>query len=322
MLRVVTHRLLALVPVLLAVSVLTFLMVSLLPGDPALQVLGTGAVSAEAIAAVRADLGLDQPIWARYLEWLGSALQGDLGRSYQSSQPVSAAIIERLPVTLELMAMSLVIALLISIPLAVVSAYKANSRLDKTVSGASFGLLSVPPFMLAILLIYIFSVRFDVLPATGWTPFSVDPIQNLRVAIMPALALAGTEIAVFTRLLRSDMIATLQEDHVLLARAKGLPTWRILLRHALRPSSFSLLTVLGIQVGALIGGSVVVETIFAVPGIGRLLLDSIFQRDIMIVQGLVLLIATAYVLVNFVVDLAYSLLDPRIRKGSNRRATA
>lgn len=322
MLRLIAQKLLALVPVLLAVSCLTFLLVSMLPGDPALQVLGSTSVSAEAIKGVREDLGLNDPIWVRYAEWLGNALQGDLGRSYRTSQTVSSAITERLPVTLELMVLALGIALVVAIPLGVLTAYKAESRFDKTVTGVSFGLLSVPPFMLAIFLIFIFSMWLEVLPATGWTKLTIDPAENLRGAIMPALSLAVANIAVFTRLLRTDMVATLQEDHVLLARAKGLPTWRILFRHALRPSSFSLLTVLGIQIGTLIGGSVVVETIFALPGIGRLLIDSIFQRDILIVQGLVLLIATVYVLVNFVVDVVYAFLDPRIRKGAVRRATA
>jgi len=319
--RLIAKKLLTLVPVLLIVSLLTYLLLSLLPGDPALQVLGPGAASAESIAAVRADLGLDRPLPVRYANWLGSALSGDLGTSYITRQPVADALLDRLPVTLELMVLSLLIALVLAIPLGVFSAYWKGGRFDRSVTGATFGLLALPNFIFALILIFFFSVRFRLFPATGWSPISEGLLPNLRAAFLPALALAVSNVAVFTRLLRTDMIATLQEDHVLLARSKGLPTYRILFRHALRPSSFSLLTVAGLQVGALLSGAVIVEFIFALPGLGRLLLDSINSRDLLTVQGVVLVLAVSFVLINFVVDLLYSFLDPRIRAGAARVRT-
>jgi peptide/nickel transport system permease protein len=316
--RLIGRKLLTLIPVVIAVSLLTFLLLSLLPGDPAVLALGSQSVSPESIAAVRADLGLDRPLIIRYLDWMGQALTGDLGRSYITRQEVTEAILDRLPVTLELMVLSLVISLGLAIPLGVFSAYRAGSRFDRVVTGATFGLLALPNFIFALLLILFLSVGLGWFPATGWNDLSDGLGENLRSAFLPALALAVTDIAVFTRLLRTDMISTLQEDHVTMARAKGLPTWRILFRHALRPSSFSLLTVAGLQVGTLLSATVIVETIFAVPGVGRLLFDAIQSRDLLMVQGVVLVLAVSFVLINFVVDLLYTFLDPRIRSGAAR----
>ena len=306
---------LSLVPVLLAVSCLTFLMLNVLPGCVECQVLGPDNLdNPDAVAAVRHDLRLDDPLPLRYGAWLGDAVTGDLGRSYITRQAVTEAIAERLPVTLEIMALSMILALVISIPLGIVTAYRAGGLLDRTVTGATFGMLAVPSFMMALLLIYLFAVELDWFPATGWTYLTDDPLENLRSAFMPALSLALVNVAIFTRLLRTDMIATLQEDHVLLARSKGLPTWRILTRHALRPSSFSLLTVSGLAIGNLLGGAVIVEQLFALPGIGRLLFDAIFRRDLLVVQGVVLVITAGFVVANGVVDVLYSVLDPRIRQ--------
>ena len=195
------------------------------------------------------------------------------------------------------------------------SAYRAGTRTDKLISSTSFGLLAVPNFMVAIFLILIFAVWLGVLPATGWVNFTDNPVQNLRSALLPALSLAIAEMAVYTRLLRPDMIGTLQQDFVTMARVKGVSNRRILFRHALRPSSFSLMTVAGVQVGAIIGGSVVIETLFALPGVGRLLLEAVLVRDLLMVQGVALVIAISYVVVNFTVDILYSYLDPRISHG-------
>lgn len=302
-----------LIGTLLAVSFFTFMLVSLLPGDPAVLILGAGGVSPEAVAALRLELGLDRPLLVRYFDWLGSALTGDLGRSPMTGQSVMDAILARLPVTVQLGVMAIVIALVLAVPLAMLSAYFAGSRLDRTISGAGFALMSVPGFMMAIFLILIFAVNLGWFPATGWIPFSVSPGANLRSALLPALSLAMIELALYMRLLRTDLIDTLQQDYITLARAKGVPSWRIMTRHALKPSSFSLLTVVGLQLGGVISGAIIVEEIFALPGVGRLLYQSILQRDLLMVQGIVLFIATAYVLVNFIVDLCYSLLDPRVR---------
>lgn len=304
-----------LIPTVLAVSLLTFLLISLLPGDPAVTILGPQGADPEAVAAIRAEMKLDRPLYEQYASWLGNAVTGDLGRSRIRNQDVSAAIFERLPVTLEIGGLALFLALLLAIPFGIFSAYRSNTAPDKVITTGTFGLLAVPTFVMALLLIYLFAVELDVLPSSGWTRFSEDPAENLKTAILPALSLALAEFAVYSRLLRTDMIATLQQDFITMAKAKGMPTWRILLRHALRPSSFSLLTVVGLQVGGLIGGSVIIEQIFALPGIGRLLYDSITQRDLIMVQGVVLFLAVSYVVVNFLVDLLYSVLDPRIRHG-------
>ena len=315
--RQILRKLITLVPTILLVSALTFFLTSLLPGDPALQVLGSAEPSQEAIEAVRKDLGLDKPLPIRYLNYLGDTLQGDFGRSYQTRQPVLEAIFERLPVTLEIGLVALVMSVILAVPLGILSAYKANKAADRAITTVSFGLLAVPSFMTALLLLFILAVELRMFPATGWVRLTEDPVQNLRRVVLPATALGIGQLATYTRLLRTDMIATLQEDFVSMARAKGLPTWRILFRHALRPSSFSLLTIVGLQFGALIGGAVIVEQFFALPGVGRLLFESIAQRNLIMVQGVVLFLALATVFANFAVDLLYSVLDPRIRRGSS-----
>lgn len=316
MVRLISFKLLSVIPVLLAVSMLTFLLLSFLPGCVECQLAGDNYTE-EDLTEIRADLNLDEPLPVRYGAWLGDALTGDLGRSYTTNQQVTEAITERLPVTLELVIMSMVLSIVVSIPLGMATAYRAGGRLDRISTGGTFGLMAIPNFMMAILLIYLFAVTLDWFPATGWTYLTDNLGDNLRAAFLPSLALATANIAIFTRLLRTDMIATLQEEHVLMARAKGLPTWRILLRHALRPSSFSLLTVSGLTIGNLLGGAVIVEQLFALPGIGRLLFEAIFQRNMLIVQGVVLVITTAFVLVNAAVDILYTVLDPRIREGSS-----
>jgi peptide/nickel transport system permease protein len=316
--KTIAKKGLSLIPVLLAASFLTFMMVSLLPGCVECQILGPDNLTPESIAAVRSDLGLDDPLPVRYVKWLGKAATGDLGRSYRTNQRVTDAIKERLPVTLEIVFVSMVLSLAISIPLGMLSAYRAGTHLDEGVTGATFGLLAIPTFMMALLLIYFFAVKLRWFPATGWTNLRDDPVKNMKSVFMPALALSTVNIAVFTRLLRTDMIATLQEDHVLLARSKGLSTWRILFRYALRPSSFSLLTVAGLTIGNLLGGALIVETLFALPGLGRLMVDAIFTRDLLVVQGGVLVITIGFVLVNFAVDVLYTMLDPRIRLGGAR----
>ena len=313
--RLLAAKAVVLVTVLLAVSFLSFLMLNLLPGCVECQILGPDNLDPEAVEQVRSDLRLDDPLPIRYVAWLGDALTGDLGQSYYTRQDVTDAVVERLPVTVEIVVVSMLMALVVSIPLGMVTAYRAGGALDRVVTGVTFGMLAIPSFMMGLLLIYLFAVEWGWFPATGWTRLTDDPVENLRSVFMPALSLAVVNIAVFTRLLRTDMIATLQEDHVLLARSKGLPTSKILLRHALRPSSFSLLTVSALTVGNLLGGAVIVEQLFALPGIGRLLFDAIFQRDLMMVQGVVLVITTGFVVINVLVDILYAVLDPRLRTG-------
>jgi len=314
MAKFVGRRLVYLLPVLLAVTLLTFLIASLLPGDLASTILGDQATP-EKVEALRAQMGLDLPIWERYLHWLWGVLHGDLGRSFRTGEMVMSAVVDRLPVSIQLMVMAEVLGLLIAIPLAILCAVRSGSGIDRFFTGLAFGKLSLPPFMVAILLIYLFAVELSWLPATGWVPFAEDPVANLRSFILPALTLAIAEWPVLMRVLRSDMIATLQEDFIAMAKAKGLKSSRILLVHALKPSSLTLVTVTGINIGRLIGGALIIETIFALPGIGRLLVGAIYARDFIILQGVVLFVAVGFVVVNFIVDMLYAVLDPRIRHG-------
>src|SRR6202521_5820807 len=317
MLGFIARRLLYLLPVLVAVSLLTFLIASLLPGDLAYVILGDQATP-EKVAALRHDMGLAQSIWwraLRYLSWLGHVLQGDFGRSFRTGQTVLQAVAERLPVSIELMLLAEITGLAIGVPLAIVCAARSGGAFDRFMTGSAFGMLSVPTFLSAILLIYLFAVELRWLPATGYVPFGEDPLGNLRFMVLPALTLALAEWPGIMRVLRSDMIATLQKDYIALAKAKGLKASRILFVHALKPSSLTLVTITGINIGRLIGGALIVETIFALPGIGRLLVGAIYTRDLIILQGVVLFVAAGFVLMNFIVDMFYAVLDPRIRHG-------
>lgn len=308
----IVRQLVRLVVVLFCVTLLTYMIVNILPGDVAIVILGSLATPQD-IAGLRADLGLDRPMLVRYFDWLGSALSGDLGRSYRNGEPVAQAILDRLPVSLQLMVMAQVIALGIAIPVALLSVRKPGGLFDRISASAAFGFLAMPNFMLGIVLIYLFSVTFDLLPATGFTPMSEGLWDNFESMILPSLTLGLIEWTVLMRVLRSDLLTTLKEDFILLARVKGLSPWRVLLQHALRPSSFTLITILGLNIGGLIGGAVIVEQIFALPGVGRLLLGGIFNRDLILVQGTVAFIAVGFVVINFLVDMLYAVLDPRVR---------
>ena len=307
--------------VVLLVSFLTFCLTKLLPGDPVTGILGSEASNPEAAAALREDLGLDEPFLEQYVSYVhGVVTDFDLGRAYSSGFEVSDLIANRLPATLELILLAQVIALLIAVPLALFSAYRAESPADRAISAGAFGLISVPTFAMAVVLVYVFAIQLGWVPAVGYDritgPGGVS--ANLRSVALPVTVLVAGLAAVYTRVLRSDLIATLQEDFILMARSKGLPTWHLLVRHALRPSSLSLLTVFGINFGALIGGSVIVEHFFSIPGLGQMAIESIAKRDYLAVQGVVLVVAVAFVLVNFAVDLLYAVLDPRVRRAPAR----
>jgi peptide/nickel transport system permease protein len=299
--------------VILSVTCITFLMVDLMPGDVAYLIAGQEA-SLEDVRAIREELGLDQTIVIRYLKWLAQVVGGNLGRSYLTHEPVLDAIVYRLPVTLELLLLAQLLALGLAIPAGIFCAYRPQSMGDKAIGAVAFATMSVPVFVMALVLILVFALQLRWLPATGYIPLSEGLWPNIRSLLLPAVSIAMVEWVSLMRVLRSDMIATLQEDYILMARSKGLPASHILLRHALRPSLFTLITILGMQIGNLIGGALIIEVIFALPGIGRLLVGAIYGQDFMMVQGCVLLIAVAYVVVNSLVDLCYFLLDPRIRR--------
>ena len=312
--RQVGLRLLQLVPVLFLVSVATFSITELLPGDPVIAILGENA-DPETYAALRAELRLDEPVVQRYLDWASDAIHGDLGTSIRSHQPVTEAFRERLPVTLQLAVMATFMGLLVAIPLGAWSAYRAGKFSDRLATTTSFALVGLPPFLMGLLLVYMFALYKQWFPVTGWVYISESFTGNLRHAFLPALALALTEIAIYTQLLRADMFATLQQDYILAAKARGMPTRHVLMREALRPSSFSLITLAGVNLGRLIGGTVIIEALFALPGVGRLVIQAIPQKDYPVLQGSVLILATAYLFINTAVDLSYSFIDPRIRRG-------
>ncbi|MBT3245645.1 MAG: ABC transporter permease [Actinobacteria bacterium] len=311
----IATRLVRLVATLLAVSFLTFLLVNLLPGDAINALIPIEAQQdQEYVAQVRAEWGLDDPMLVRYGKWLGDAVRGDLGDSIVTSRAVSSEIAHRIPVTGELMIVTVIFSVLLAVPLGVMSAYREGSRLDQFISGGAQFALSVPGFVAGLLFIYVFAMKLGWFPATGWTRISNSISGNLMTVTLPALSLSVIEVAVYTRVVRSDLVTTLKEDYILSARSKGLRDGFILFRHALRPSSLTLITVVGLNIGLLLGGTVVVEFLFALPGLGKRLLDAIFQRDFMMVQGITVFVAMVYVVVNTLVDLVYLVVDPRIRK--------
>ena len=313
--KMLAARLVRLVATILVVSFVTFMMVNLLPGDPINALVPPESQNdQEFVEQLREEFGLNDPMMVRYANWLGDAVTGDLGKSVITSQPVAGEIWRRLPITAELALVSIGFSLFIAIPLGTLSAYKQGKRVDQSISAAAQVSLSIPNFVLGLLLIYVFAMRLQWLPATGWTRLTESVSGNIKSVILPALSLALAEIAVYTRVVRSDMISTLQEDYILSARAKGLKDRFILFRHALRPSSLTLITVVGLNVGALIGGTVVIETLFAIPGLGKRLLDAVFQRDFLMIQGITVFVAVVYVTINTLVDIIYMLVDPRIRK--------
>jgi peptide/nickel transport system permease protein len=315
MTRTIVTKLLSVIPVLFLVTLATFFMVDLVPGNIGVQVLGPNASAAE-YNRLHQELGFDKPILPRYGHWLGNAIHGDLGNNLVPPiEKVSTRLARALPVNIELAILALAMAFVIALPVAMWSAYRAGGRFDRIVSAGTFGVISVPSFLAALLLVLIFAVNWHLFPLGQWArPTAKGWATNLRYAFLPALTLALQEAAVFTRLLRSDMMTTLQEDYILAARAKGMPTWHILAREALRPSSFSLITLAGLSVGRLIGGTIIVEQIFALPGLGSVIINAAQKNDYPVVQGAVLIIAIVYVLVNLAVDLFYGYLDPRIRR--------
>ena len=307
------RKLVRLLIVITSVTWLTFLMVALLPGDAAYDIAGQD-VSEEDLRAIREELGLNDPIWMRYGEWVKNAFRGDLGESHSTHEPVAEAIWSRLPVTLELLIIAQIFALALAIPSGICAAYRPGSVLDHTGTSAAFAAVSVPVFVMGLVLIYLFSLKLKLLPATGYVPLSAGLWPNFRCFILPALSIALVEWVPLMRALRADMITTLQQDYILMAKAKGLSPLTILFRHALKPSSFTMITIFGIQMGSLIGGSLIVELIFALPGIGRFMIQGIYSRDFNVVQGCILLVTVSYVFINVMVDFMYFMLDPRIRQ--------
>jgi peptide/nickel transport system permease protein len=309
--RLIVRKLVQLVVVLLLVTLGAFLLIKARGNDPTDSIIPFGTEPQK--AQLREDLGLEKPLFEQYWDWLSGFATGDLGRSYDTQRPVSDLVSEALPVSIQLMVYAQVLALVVAIPLGVFTAYRSGTFGDRGINAGTFALLAIPNFVLGLVLTYYIGARYKLLPAGGYTKPSEDLVEHVRTMILPTISLAAAQIAIYMRLLRSDMIATLQENFITMARAKGITTQRILWRHALRPSSLTLLTVAGLNVGTLIGGAVVIEVIFSLPGIGLLLYQAIQQNQFVMLQSLVALIAVFYVVLNFAVDFLYAVLDPRIR---------
>jgi peptide/nickel transport system permease protein len=311
--RYALKRLLTVVPMLVGVSLLLFGVMNLLPGGPEALYAGENLDPA-AIAYVRRNLGLDEPLPVQYVRWVGSALRGDLGRSFRDGQPVLDHIVTRLPATLQLSVLALALALTVAIPAGVLAAYHPHSWLDRLLTPASFVGLSFPSFWLGIMLILLFSGMLGWLPGSGMVSYGreSDVLSRLQHAVLPTLTLAAIQVAAFMRYTRAAMLEVLTEDYVWTAHAKGLAPRRVLLKHALRNAMIPVVTLAGLSLPALVGGSVIVETVFAWPGLGRLAVDSVFKRDYPVIMGIQMIIATVIVLANLMTDLLYSILDPRV----------
>ena len=308
----ILRRSLATIPVMAVVALFVFSLLYLAPGDPAAVIAGDQATPAD-VERIRASLGLDRPYLVRFGSWVGDILSGDLGTSIFTNLPVSTMIAQRVEPTLSLCLITLVLAVSIAVPMGVVAAWKQGTAIDRAVMGFAVLGFSVPVFVVGYLLAYVFALELDWLPVQGYTPFREGLLPWLENLILPAIALGGVYIALIARITRATMLEVLGQDYIRTARAKGVNQVGILFVHALKNAAVPIVTVVGIGLALLIGGAVVTESVFAIPGLGRLTVDAILRRDYPVIQGVVLLFSFVYVLVNLLIDLLYTLFDPRIR---------
>lgn len=306
----VVRRLLLTVPILLAMSIFVFLMIRLVPGDPVTTMLGFRATP-ENVATIRAELGLDQPLVTQYLDWMGGILRGDFGTDYVTGASMTELLALRLPVTLELTVLSMAFAVLVGVPLGVLAAVHPGAW-RRVTGGFVIGAVSIPDFWLGIMLVLLFAGTLRLLPPSGYVPFAEDPVGNLRYMVLPVLTLGVAEAAYILRTTRGAMEEVLSAPFITFHRAKGVPHRTIVYRHALRNASLPIVTVVGIQFGVLLGGAIVVESLFALPGLGRLVVTAVNQRNYLVVQGGVLVIAGLFIVVNLLTDLLYTWLNPRL----------
>lgn len=311
----IIRRMLALIPVLLVVGIIVFGIVHFTPGDPAAVMAGDSATP-EQVQRIRESLGLDRPLMEQFIDWIGGIVRLDFGESIFLGMSVTDAILERAQPTLLLTFYALMVQMLIGIPAGVIAAVKRNSAIDRLLMIISISGAAIPTFFLGILLILFFSVRLRWLPSGGYVPLTEDPIQHWKAMIMPAFALGFSSAALLARMVRSTMLEVLREDYVRTAFAKGIGSRQVVVRHALRNALIPVITVIGASMGALLGGAVVTELVFTIPGMGRLVVQSISRRDFPVIQGAVMIIAGIYVLVNLLVDILYVYIDPRVRYGS------
>ncbi|MCA3414317.1 MAG: ABC transporter permease [Roseomonas sp.] len=308
----VTKRILATLPVMGVVAVIVFLLLRLSPGDPAAIIAGDDATS-EDIAKIREHLGLDRPLLTQFVRWIGQLATGDFGNSIYLERPVLGLILERVEPTLALSVTTIIFAVVLAVPIGVLAAWRAGTWIDQTIMALSVLAFSVPVFLIGYGLVIGFSLTLELLPVQGFVSLSEDPVAFLRHLVLPTVALGLVYTALIARITRATMLETLNEDFIRTARAKGLGEPRVLILHSLKNASVPIVTTIGTGIALLIGGVVVTESVFAVPGIGRLTIDAVMQRDYPVIQGVILVVAGVYVLVNLLIDLTYSLLDPRIR---------
>jgi peptide/nickel transport system permease protein len=306
------RRIVATIPVMGVVAVVVFLLLHLAPGDPAALIAGDFA-TAEDIARIGKQLGLDQPLHVQFVAWVGRLLRGDLGTSIFSHLPVSRLIRQRLEPTLVLSVITLVIAVVVAVPIGVLAAWRARSWVDRLVMALAVCGLSIPVFVLGYLLIYVFAIHLGWLPVQGYVSLSLGIWPCLRSILLPSFALGSIYMALIARITRASLLEVLEEDYVRTAHAKGLSTLTVLVGHALRNASIPIVTIIGVGLTLLIGGVVITESVFAIPGIGRLTVDAILRRDYPIIQAVILMSSGVYVMVNLAIDLVYTVLDPRIR---------
>ena len=312
MVSYILRRILSTLPVMGIVALFVFSLLYIAPGDPAAVIAGDQASPAD-VERIRQGLGLDRPFLVQFGSWVWHILHFDLGTSIFTNLPVSEMIAQRIEPTFSLMALTLVLTILIAVPLGVLAAWKAGSWIDRTIMGFAVFAFSLPVFVVGYVLAYVFALQFEWLPVQGYTPLSKGLWPWLQNLILPAVALGSVYIALIARITRASMLEVLQQDYVRTARAKGLDQRNILFVHALKNAAVPIVTVIGIGIALLIGGAVVTESVFAIPGLGRLTIDAILRRDYPVIQGIVLLFSFLYVLVNLMVDVTYTLVDPRIR---------
>ena len=315
--RFIARRLVAMVPLLILISIMAFSLVLLLPGDPALAILGDELANAndkQAYYALRAEMGLDDPIPMQYLNWAGRVLQGDFGTSIRNKDSIASTLGAKILPTLELALLGAILSILIALPAGIISALRPNSGVDAAATLAALSGVAIPNFFLGILLIYLFAVWLRILPPSGYVAPWEDLGQNLKLMFMPSLAIGTSLAAILMRQVRSALIEVLQQEYIMTARAKGLSERVVVIGHALKNASIPVVTIMGQQVGTLIGGAVVTETIFAIPGMGRLIVDSLSYRDFPVIQATVLMLAVSVLMANLATDIVYGFLDPRIRQ--------
>lgn len=301
------------VPVLLIVSMIAFALLYVLPGDPAVAILGESAGNQQTYLALRRDLGLDQPLYVQYFNWLGRVLQGDFGQSIRTHESVSSVLLQRVPISLYVGSAGLVVGLALGLSVAVASALKPGSRIDSLGTFLAMGGVAIPSFWQALLLVYVFAVLLRWVPPSGFTSPWVDPLLSVRMLILPAIVLGTHSAAVIMRQGRSALMEVLEQDYITTARSKGLGDNSVVARHALKNAMIPIVTVVGLQVGSLVSGAAITETVFAIPGVGRAAVDAIFFRDYPVLQGAVLVLTLAVLIANLLTDVAYAYLDPRIR---------